>query len=73
MDRRMWERHLVQAEQHVALGERHIARQYELVAKLERDGQDATEAKLFLDTLQELQATHIAHRDRLLRELAANL
>ncbi|MCP1999848.1 hypothetical protein J2S34_002296 [Nitrobacter winogradskyi] len=37
-ERAMLERHLAQAEGHVALGERHITRQTEIVVELERDG-----------------------------------
>lgn len=71
MERRMLERHLAQAEEHISLGERHIAQQRELVARLERDGHDSTEASNLLDNFEELQAVHIAHRDRLCRELDA--
>jgi hypothetical protein len=69
MERRILELHLVQAEAHIAVGKRHIARQRALVAKLERDGHDPTEARRLLDSFEELQAMHIAGRDRLQREL----
>ena len=39
---------LVQAERHVTLGEHHIARQREIIAKLERNGHDSTKAKELL-------------------------
>ena len=38
MNRAMLEQTLAEAEEHVVLGERHIARQRDLVAKMERDG-----------------------------------
>jgi hypothetical protein len=65
--------HLAQARRHVAIGERHIARQRELVIELERDGHDASSAKQLLVQFEELQALHIADRDRLEQELAAGL
>ena len=66
----MAERHLAEAEAHIALGERHIVRQRELVADLARDGHDTTEAKRLLANLEETQALHIAARDLTRRELA---
>jgi hypothetical protein len=44
MERAITEQHLAQAERHVAEGEGHVTRQRELVAKLEQDGHDTTEA-----------------------------
>jgi hypothetical protein len=60
---------LAQADRYVAEGRRHIVRQEELIAKLDRNGQDAEEARAILDTLEDTQALHIQHRDRILREL----
>ncbi len=40
MDRETIQRHLAQAEMHVCDGERHVARQREIVAELKDDGRD---------------------------------
>ncbi len=69
MDRATLEQMLVQAEQHVALGECHIARQLELIAELERDGHDSTKAKELLAVFLETQALHFGDRDRLMERL----
>jgi hypothetical protein len=61
---------LERAEQHVALSERHISRQRELIAELERDGHDTQLAAELLSTLEESQAAHIADRNRLKAELS---
>lgn len=71
MDRGMLERHLQQAEEHVALGRKHIARQLEIVAQLEGSGRDASMARALLATFQSTQETHEADRNRLKQELAA--
>ena len=65
MNRELLERSLAQAERHVIQGERHVARQRDLVARLERDGHDTSQAIQLLRQFQELQALHIADRDRL--------
>jgi hypothetical protein len=64
--------HQQKAEEHVAQGERHIARQREIIAELEHDGHDvaAAAARDLLRQFEELQGLHIAHRDRLKDELA---
>lgn len=46
-------------------------RQREIVAELERDGHDVSEARKLLVQFEELQAMHVADRDRLIDELAA--
>jgi hypothetical protein len=60
---------LALAEEQVALGAKHVARQREIIAELERDGHDTTRACASLTEFEELQAMHVAERDRLLREL----
>jgi hypothetical protein len=72
MDRTVIEANLAQAEAHVALGEKHISRQREIIAEMERDGHDAVAANArdLLRLFVELQAEHVAHRDRLRNELA---
>ena len=72
MNREMLERHLAMVEGHVSLGEGHIARQHELIAKLERSGHESGEAKSLLRSFEEMQGMHLAHRNRLQRELAQN-
>ena len=61
--------HLAIAEEHVAAGERNLARQRRIVAELERDGHNTAQALALLMYFEEVQAMHIAERDRLLREL----
>ena len=62
--------HLEQAEQHVADGERHLESQRTVVRDLERDGHYASQAKATLAQFEEMEAMHVADRDRLRRELA---
>ena len=69
-DRAMLKRHLRQAEEHIATGEKNIARQWELIAKLERDNHDTAHARAILDQFEELQEMHLADRERILRELS---
>ena len=63
----------MQAQLHVALGQNHIARQYEVISGLERDGHDtdARHARELLATFEEMQEGHITRRGRLERELLA--
>jgi hypothetical protein len=60
---------LALTEEQVALGAKHVARQREIIAELERDGHDTTQALALLAHFEQLQAMHIADRDRLLGEL----
>ncbi|WFU37586.1 hypothetical protein QA640_24240 [Bradyrhizobium sp. CB82] len=55
--------HLAEAEQHVALGKRHIARQVEIIDELARAGHDTGLALDVLDSYRQLQVSHLAHRD----------
>jgi arginine repressor len=71
IDRFTLEQHLAQAREHIAIGEKNIARQTEIVADLERDGHDVTAARQLLAQFEELQALHIADRNRLEKELAS--
>lgn len=57
--------HLSQARRHVEEGEAHLYRQRMVVTKLERDGHDASDARRLLLRFEELQALHVADRDRL--------
>jgi hypothetical protein len=70
MDRAALEQLLRDAESLLHRGERNIAHQREVIGTLERGGDDATAAKMFLRRLESAQARHIAGRNRLFRELA---
>jgi hypothetical protein len=69
MDREMLKRHLALSEEHIATAEKNISRQRNLIAQLERDGHDTASARTFLREFEQLQALHIAERERLLSEL----
>jgi hypothetical protein len=69
LDRKTLERHLQQAERHVAVGQKHINCQRERIKQLEKGGHDASHARTLLALFEELQIMHIAHRDRLARHL----
>jgi hypothetical protein len=69
MDRKMELNHLALAESAVLQGERHIAREEQMISDLERGGHDT---KLALETLanyRRMQAEHIAHRNMILKLL----
>jgi arginine repressor len=70
MDRDTLKRHLTKVEEQVAIVAQNVTRQRELVAELERDGYDATQAKKMLEQFVQQQALHIADRDRLIKELS---
>jgi len=61
---------LSMAERHVALCETHIDIQTKLIAELERDGHDATQAKSLLSLFKRIQAVHLQYRDHLKKELS---
>jgi hypothetical protein len=61
--------HLAQAERQVAEGQGHAERQCLIVARLQRGGHDTSDAWRLLSRFEELQALHVADRDRL-RKLA---
>lgn len=65
MDQKFLADHLAQAERHVALGAKHIADQRHRIDRLARDGHDTNQAELLLKQFEELQALHVAERDRL--------
>ena len=69
MDRKMELDHLAVAERAVAQGERHIEREERMIADLDRDGHDTTQARALLATYRLTQADHVAHRNRLLKML----
>ena len=59
---------LERAERHVALGQRHVTRQRELITELKAGGHDTKLSEQLLQVFEELQALHIADRDRLLTD-----
>ncbi len=69
MDFRLIRAHLAQAERHVALSDKHIARQIEIIDKLEHAGQSTELALDILATYRLLRASHVEHRDMIRREL----
>jgi hypothetical protein len=71
MDRDVLRLHLELAERHVAEGERHLARQREIVAELAGDGHDLASAKSLLAQFEAMQRSHIEDRDRIRAELDA--
>ena len=69
MDRALLLQILLQAERHVADGERKLAREREIVATLESDGHDTTMALARLAQFNQIQAMHVADRDGLRQDL----
>jgi hypothetical protein len=65
MDRKTILRDLARAQERVAQVELHLKVQQQIVDVLERDGCNALHAKQLLQHYQELQARHIADRERL--------
>jgi hypothetical protein len=69
MDLRMIREHLAEAERHVALSDKHIARQIEIIDHLARLGRSTDLALDVLATYRLLRASHVGHRDMIRREL----
>ena len=69
VSREMLQRHLQQADTHVAMGAEHIRQQRERLSQLERHGHDTFRTRALLAQFEDLQDMHIAHRDRLLQQL----
>jgi hypothetical protein len=74
MDRATLQIYLTMAKRHILEGERHLTRQREIVARLERAGRGESEAahvaRGLLTSLEGMQLIHLAHRDRLSRAVA---
>ena len=60
---------LIEGERGVAEGQAYLTRQEALVAQLDRDGHDTTEAKLLLATMRKAQSLDVQERDRISEEL----
>jgi hypothetical protein len=71
MDPNILRRHLALAEQHAAHGRRHIEKQQALIARMDRKGNDTTDARKLLATLRRSQENHEADIAPLLSELAS--
>ena len=56
---------LIQAEEDVALGEKHILRQRQIIAELEQQNLNTQEARNLLALFEDLQALHVANANRL--------
>ncbi len=69
MDRSQLQAHLALAEEHVAQGERHLARQREIIERMTSAGWNTKEANALLIVFQQTLAMHIADRDRLQSEI----
>ena len=69
MDRASLEQMLAEAEQRVTLCELPIARQREVIAKLERDGHDTDQALDLLELFLAMQASLVKDCDRRLERL----
>ena len=69
IDLRLVRAHLAQAERHIALSNKHIARQIEIIDRLERAGRSTNLALDILATYRLLRASHVEHRDTIRREL----
>ena len=71
MDRALIVTSLQAAEDRIAIGARQISKQRDFVSRLEREGEDTTEATALLREMQRTQESHMAHRDQLREKLAA--
>jgi hypothetical protein len=69
MDRSAIKKRLADTEEQIALGQRQVVQQQELILKLEADGQSAAHAKYLLAGLELLQAARRDTRDKLLKRL----
>ncbi|TIV72748.1 MAG: hypothetical protein E5V89_03870 [Mesorhizobium sp.] len=56
-------------EQHVLIGERHIARQREIVADFHKKGFRTDLAEDLLTLFEQMQVLHISHRNRIAAHL----
>jgi hypothetical protein len=63
-------RHLAEAEEHIEVGARNIARQREIVADLDAHGRGTAEAYKMLKNFVQVHAIALADRERIKQELA---
>jgi hypothetical protein len=69
MSREFVEMALAQVERHVARGETILALQRATIVAAERIGRNVALCKEFLSVFEESQRLHIAHRDRLRKDM----
>lgn len=69
MDRHTLLQHLAEAERHLALSDRHINRQIDIIDLLKQARCSTDLALDVLATYRSLRATHVAHYDMIRREL----
>ena len=69
MDLRIIREHLAEAESHLALSDRHIAWQIQIIDELERDGHPTALALDVLATSRAVHTTHLIHCDTIRKEL----
>jgi hypothetical protein len=69
MSSAMQRAHLTQAERHLASGIRHIEKQEQIIADLDRGGHDAAVVLELLTTFRDMQDHLVAHRARILEEI----
>lgn len=72
MDRKMILEHLEMTHRHVADRVEQLERQRGVISNLEEKGLDSSGAIVLLQSFEEIQREHIAHRDRLEAQLAAS-
>jgi len=61
---------LQRARNHVTRSEQHVRRQREIIADMERDGDDTELARELLAKFERMLMLHLADRDRLIEELS---
>ena len=62
---------LAEAQRHVTDSERHLFEQRERIARLEREGNDTTEANRLLKKIEDELGRHTANLERIRGQLAA--
>ena len=71
MDRTLLLERIALAEENVAVGERSIFNQRQIVKELKRGGHDSAAAQDLLEQYLDIQLLHVADLERLREELAA--
>jgi hypothetical protein len=69
MDRQALERQRLQVKRDLAVANKRIERQRQIVADLERNGKDCATARLVLQEIEATQVVYAAEADRLAEEL----
>jgi hypothetical protein len=69
MDHAVQQAHLAQAERHIASGIRHIEKQGQIIANLDRGDHGTAVALELLIVFRDMQVHFVAHRDRILEEM----